>query len=460
MKITRFLSFLGLVILASCNLVSQENPSQSNSPISSVADADTTRLTNRPTSVPSHTIERESTVTPDLTPEPSSTSFPTETPTPVPISSQAPDLQLWEDCPEVVVYPQPIWENGSILFSTGRLDLQQVDPNQPEQPGIWAISADDLAPKLIYDIPSHASSWVIISDDGRTLLRFERENENHRLVFYDLATSTETELSVDIGSAQSIDWLPDNTLSILVDEAKTRGEGVTRNYVLIDPASQQVENRVEELVLPGYMFDSNEMLPSGFASISPNGNIILYTAIAENGIDNILLERQTGEVIWQQVSRSIPGFPEPLWSSDGSRVLFPFQHDRYEEIISLRQDGILDDLPSQPFPMLDQTVSRFLTRSPNDQYIVYGVWGSFLQGPGFVIDTHASRSGEICAPNAVFIDGFWLTDSLFVHRFALETGGHSLRVLNLEDWTSQVLFETNAGYGTNLFGWTPIEFAD
>ena len=110
--------------------------------------------------------------------------------------------------------------------------------------------------------------------------------------------------------------------------------------------------------------------------------------------------------------------------------------------------------------MLDKSRARYLTISPNGQYIIYGVWRSAQQGPGFLVDRHTFQVGEICSPIATFIDGFWLSDELYVYRMALESGAHTLQILDVPSWTTQIIYESTPGYGINIFGFTPHYFPD
>ena len=80
---------------------------------------------------------------------------------------------------------------------------------------------------------------------------------------------------------------------------------------------------------------------------------------------------------------------------------------------------------------------------------------------GFLLDTSAWQVGQICDSEATFFDGQWITNELFVYLALIEKEGqtaYSLRILDVTRWEYQEIFQSEPGYGINLFGWTNFEF--
>jgi hypothetical protein len=344
-----------------------------------------------------------------------------------------------------------------------------ADSFQPQEPGIWAISADHMEPQLAYAVPDGSNSWARLSNDGTTLLHIVNDGiyiteEPREVVFYDMNSQTEIWVSDGPGMVWRTEWLDDGRVKFLVDEERIWEVGVRREYLLVDPESRQSETRVEELSLPGYRFN-DEARPHGYASVSPSGEFVLYSANVETGVEIRLLNLITGEILWQQNAKALPGPYHPEWTKDSSYVLF-YLHDLIEEvayvkIVQLRSNGQAKELPQQPFPRLyPSTFIDVLTASPDQQYIIYRA--GWQEKAGFVVDTTTGQTGEICQSGATFVDGQWIADDLFVYRMLIEKDEqltHSLYVLDVPAWTTQVIFEAEPGYGVNIVGWTPVEFS-
>jgi hypothetical protein len=404
-------------------------------------------------------------VTPESTITSTTTPIVTDTPEPTP------EL-LMNQCPAIMdASEQTLWSTGSILFGTGLLVNHGIDADsfQPQEPGIWAISAHHLETQLAYAVPNGSNSWARLSNDGTTLLHIVNDGiyiteEPREVVLYDMNSQTEIWVSDGPGMVWRTEWLEDGRVKFLVDEERIWEIGVRREYLLVDPETGQSETLVEELSLPGYQFN-DEARPHGYASVSPSGEFVLYSANVETGVEIRLLNLITGELLWQQNAEALPGAYQPEWTKDSSYVLF-YLHDLIEEdvyvkIVLLGSDGQPKELPQQPFPRLyPSTLIDILTASPDQRYIIYRA--GWLEKAGFVVDTMTSQSGEICQPGATFVDGQWIADDLFVYRMLIEKDGqltHSLYVLDVPAWTTQVIFEAEPGYGVNVFGWTPVEFS-
>ena len=325
-----------------------------------------TPVQNKTTIPTVDTVDIKPTAT--ITPTPKTESSPITTPS----QTNEPETELVNigECPKQVASDtQPFWSTGSILFGTGQLlQFDYPYPYNPQSPGIWAVSSSNLEPQLAYGIPEDSSSWVIVSDDGNTLLRFEYTNEDRteeEVIFYDLEGQTETRLQIVTEEAWDFEWLPDGQVKILTDVERIWGEGIKREFILLDLVSEQSEILIENLSLPGYIFN-DEVIPGGFASISPSDNLVLYTALANDEVKVRLLDLITEDIIWEEESRVLPGPPPPVWTADGSRVLF-YIGDRinekrfgFDRIVNLGKDGQEVQLPFQPYPSTDDKINNIL----------------------------------------------------------------------------------------------------
>lgn len=385
---------------------------------------------------------------------------------------------LQRGCPTLVESDKPpLWLTGSVLFGTGKIIYPNYafpNPHQPEDPYISAISSANLDLQSLLELPSEQSTWVYIAPNGTTFLQFERDElseSKSQATFFDLVSGRKTTISIpsNLDTVYRFTWLSDSRFQYVADVERTAGVGEKRIYVILDAISGQSEIFTEELSLPGYAFnpfDIDRGLPSGYAAVDPFGQFVLYTADTETGVEIRLRNLQTGEVIWQEPSAGLPASPtQAEWTADGEQVLFVTNvsdvEGSFRKIISLTREGQEEELPPQPYPALDENIPRYLTFSPSGRYLIYGVWEGAWEGPAFVVDRMNSTVGEICRPGVTFLDGHWLPNDQFVYRVLIEDGEnlkHSLRVLDIPSWTTQILYETSPGFGINIFGWVPIEF--
>ncbi len=414
-------------------------------------------------SLPIETVVPTLSATPSVI-ETTATTFVTNTPTPL-------TETLINQCPKTIdTSENKLWAEGSILFSTGQLTDGHADAFKPQEPGIWMISANQMEPKLAYEIPDSSSSWALLSNDGNTLLYVDNGNPylgealpQPKVTLYDLESQTEI-WSINIPArALNYEWSVDGLIRFLIHEERLWEIGIRRTYFLIDPKTGQSQNQMQELSLPGFQFN-NETRPHGYASISPSGEFALYSSTAESGVDIRLLNIMTGETLWKQNAQALPGPLQPEWAKDSGSVLFYFHdligEDSYVKILRLDTNGQLEELPSQPYPQLyPSTFIDLLTASPDKRYIIYKA--GWQDPKGYAVDTATGQIREICEAGTTFVDGQWFTENLFVYRVLMEKDGelaHSLRVLDVSSWNNQIIFEAEPGYGINIFGWTPIEF--
>ncbi len=384
---------------------------------------------------------------------------------------------LHKECPSLSDSDTPIWSNGSVLFGTGRLAYPNYafpDPYSPQAHGIWSISASNLISKtqLAIEIPSPYASWIYISPNGESILHIERNNDasnGDEAVFYKMNSNSELRMPIDPDPILSVEWLKDGRFKYLSNIDRSERIGENREYIILDPNQINHEIITEEIELPGYFFDPIEIehgLPSGYDAIDPSGQFVLYTAMLDDGINIVLRNINTGEILWKRISAGIPASPvQAEWSGDGSDVIFMVNssnaNGKYREIVKLTRDGKEVDLQHQPYMDLDENIVRYLTQSPGGRYIIYAVWDGAWIGSGFVVDTQNLTIGEICYPGVKFLDGVWISNSQFAYRVLIQDGEnqkHSMRLLDIPNWATQILYETSPGYGINIFGWTPVEF--
>ncbi len=393
----------------------------------------------------------------------------TVVPTETTVTNSSESRIVWhEGCLSIVnTKPFPPWPGGSVLFNSGpiRSSYQQFDIIDPDPSGIWAISVNSDVPQLVYD----SLRWALMSPDGTILLNFDGNTESttDETIFYDMVNDSEVRLTFPFMGYGSVTWLSDGRVQYSVVTERVEYTSETRAIVTVDPVTEQTDVITKEIGLPGYFYDPHDLLhgvPSGYDALDPTGELILYTALTDGNTYIRLYDYQADEIIWQQKS-SLPGYLEPTWTDDGQRVFFKMRMSisdspyGYDQIVSLTRDGQIESLPSQPFPITDETQIRYLTFSPDRRYIVYALetWGV----RAFVVDTFTAEVREICGDQFSFLDGYWLPENQFIYRVLIQNGGqwsHSLRVLNTSTWASHVVFEPRNGNGVNIFGWTPIEF--
>ncbi len=392
------------------------------------------------------------------------------TSTPLPVFPND-ELFRHNKCPVLIASEQPhLWSEGSILFSRGELFQDNVDPYEPDTPGIWAISTSEVDPHLAYDVSVDQSSWAYVSTSGSMLLRFNRvrngRSEDVAAILYNLTNGKELSIPVPNDPISAPEWLPDGRLRYIAEIERIEGRGETRKIIVLDPSTGQSQAFLQGLDLPSYAIDRFEVLPSGYSAVDPTGELILFTSNIDRWIDVFLIRLDGGDIIWRGQSEGLPIAPtQAIWSADGENVLFVLNVAKseggYRKIVSLSRSGQLESLPGQPYPELDEMGVRYLTRSPDGRYIVYGLWESARRGRGFVVDTVEGKVGEICRLGTTFLDGKWLPNGQFVYRDLIQDGEkqkHSLQILDIPTWTTQILYETEPGFGINIFGWTPIEF--
>lgn len=408
-----------------------------------------------------------------ITPLPtlSATSIPVPSSVPAPMSSEQLHLKA---CPTVVDREQQLL-TGSILFGTGELLNEYAHPYDPYSPGIWAVSHNNLVPVLAYSIPESQSSWVTISDDGTNFLKFERlertSNTEGAAVVYDL-NNHETLVRIPlnpVGGGITPRWLPDGKIKYLADRERIDGQGEIRQYTILDLKTATSQTIKQEYDLPGYGFSEDPGLYLGYASISPTEEHILYTAIDEAYVRSaVLYDQTTNTVIWTQAD-AFPHPIEPVWNIDSSHVLLPVtvpvvdsKLGRYQQFITVNTVGQVEELPGQPYPETGNARLRHLSRSPDERYIHYVIWGSTLHtGNGYIVDPDLMEVGMVCHAGAAFTSGIWISDKQFVYRMLVneeDIERHAMYLLDIPSWTSQLLYEAPAGYGINIFGWTPEEF--
>jgi hypothetical protein len=491
----KHLPLLAILLLIGCTTgVVDDDPNQPVTPAPTAAaaptdeipeatagsSADTTAILSEnkptaPTVTSEETVFSESTETPTVTPFPLATPQSTNTPYPTEITptKSAPTITLNPDCPSSLESDQPsLWTTGSILFES--------------EDDIWAISANNPTPQLIYATDDNGGylNFYIENGANKILVSNYLGPEGDSYTVYDLVSQSvvgmpveSSELLIPIGG-RSVEWLPDNRARFAIDIERVDDVGETRTYLTVDPITGQTEVVREELDLPGYTFIERPAY-IGVASVDPTGQLVLYSAWnGQNAYDFVLRDRDTGDVIWKQESLYWPGLPvpEPHWEKEGRSVLFSadiLNEARGYGVLSLSRDGEVLPLPPQPFPLTEQWERiNSLNRSPEGRYISYhlgafpnGAFPDDATGPGVIVDTMTEQAGQICddsqETDSTFYGGQWISEELFLYRVKTGDGKMSLRVLDVPSWTMQELAEIQATrFYDNAYGWTPVEFSD
>jgi hypothetical protein len=371
----------------------------------------------------------------------------------------------------------------SILFSKGIIASEYQPYNFASQPGIWAVSANAQTPNLVHD----SSGWI--SPDGSVFMSTNRDAENLTLevVFSNFGSGETGRLMIPYRFWFK-GWLTNGYVQFLGDVERELGKGITLEILIVDPFGEIVEEVVKEFELPGFAFNNSEVesfgLFYGYESVDPTNQFVLYSAYKNSGNDFEvrLLNLRTGEIIWKHdtlyLSSSIP-----QWSNDGSHVLFDVSvptagtNGPWWKIISLSRDGMVEELPSQPFPNVEAGQLISYSRSSSMRYILYTALETDIETfssttRAFVLDVLTWNVQEICLPEGTFVApipstdinsaGFWLPGDKFVYRVLTEDGQPllSMYILEVPKWETQMLYESEPGNGINIHGWTHIDFPD
>jgi hypothetical protein len=452
--------------------------------ISLNACSDTTHGNNFSNPIPTTLATEQpiTTFTPIITPIPTS---PTISPTTV-VNPILPQTTLQTQCPIIYHQNQSLWSSsGTILFSRGRIFNKEwphiIDP----QLGIWGISVRNKQPYLVYE----SASSIAISPNGTILLdtRINSQTNKQETILYNLVNKEESIFESYNNDSFMKLWLNEDKPYRVIN-AYIKGVGIQQTTFILNSNTGVVEKINQEIQLPDFAFDDSEQdrgIFKGYASLDPTGQFILYTASKRdnNEFEIRLLNINTGEVVWQHnipylIDKGLNVFDKsPHWAEDGSSVLFLLYdtNQNWREIIGLKPDGSTETFPTQPFPYIEAGQLNGFSRSPNGQYLFYTAWEMdpktwISTTRAFIVDLITGNIHEICDPLTTFISpvpthgeeaGFWLPNNQFVYRVLIEKEGllsHSLRVLDIPTWSTQVLIETEPGEGVNVFGWTPVEF--
>jgi hypothetical protein len=389
---------------------------------------------------------------------------------------------LYYQCPHLTKQSQTFsWSQGSILFSKGEI-IEEARPNTIyTQPGIWAISANGLNPRLV-----HASyTGARISPDGTTLLNIARDvnDATQEAIFYEIRERREvTRVNVPY-DYWFREWLQDGRVQFRNIVERTERVGETRDIYIFDPDTKEVERLIKKLDLPDFAFRDWELdrgLFQGYESSDPTGQLILYTAKKNNsdGFEVRLYNLKTDEILWRHDTKYLAD-ATPEWSQNGSHVLFivsipiTSRSDSWWKIISLTREGKVEELPPQPFPFLEDGQLNHYSRSPDGQYLFYTalqVDNEKLHSRirAFILNRHTGEIGEICDAKTSFLAsvpahdaaGHWLPENQFIYRVIIEKEGQlaqALRILDIPSWKTKTIYEAEAGQGINVLGWTPVE---
>lgn len=419
---------------------------------------------------------------------PSSTPTPQLSSTPV-LATQSPALSatpkgvvLRTECPSLINSNSPLWSHGSILFNKGTIWSDDQPEDIAEQSSVWAISANTQIPGLIFD--STNGGWV--SPDGSIFMSTKRDAENLTLevLLYNLMNNEEHHLKIPY-DFRFQNWLPDGRVQFIGQVERVEDFGERFETIIIDPATQKSEKITKELKLPDFAFNDSEAerfgLFYGYDALDPTGQLILYSA-QNDSVDNFevrLLNLQSGEIIWQQDSLNLSSI-SPQWSIDGNHVIFDTRIpivdslNSWNKIIGLSRNGEMEILPPQPFPFVSEGELSGYSRSPSGRYIFYiaietDIQTFSVQNRAFIIDTQTWEVREICSPENTYVApipagtnvGYWLPNDQYIYRLVTKKEGqlaHSLYVLDIPTWETQLVFESEPGYGLNILGWTPVEY--
>lgn len=485
--------FLLLILFGACSVQTQPD----------IVTDDQIRLqiietaTPTATHISTATLEPQPTITLTLELTITTTFKATTSPIPSPTESKVSQTE----CPSLVNnMAQHFPPSVGILFNTGKLSEGALWWPQVEEDGIWVISANSLEPQLVYQ----SAKYVSVSPDGNRLVSGKAVSPENSptIVLYSIDTGESNDIVLPpvVGEpivGQYPTWISDDHIAYITRLEKKLGSGEIWNEVILGATSQKVESSTLELNLPEYEFDENDTdqdIPTGFVAVDPTRKRVLYTAGNDRNHEIRLLDLDTGEILWKERSEYLIN-TIPQWSQDGQRVLFntsilrqdiePYagsSGDSYipfawNKLVSLSRDGEEEALPQQPYPgLLDQELNNF-SRSPDGRYIFYNFYSYETSSiHAYIVDTVTGRNREICDPKSRFfgswplgsgdsgkVEVHWLPNSQLVYRTLIEKDGqwaHSLRVLNIPEWTSEVIYEAEPGYGINIFGWTPVELPE
>ncbi len=380
-------------------------------------------------------------------------------------------IELYDKCPQIY--------NGDTTLLSG-----SVIYNSDEIPGIWAISASNQTPILVYDTSQRQPSSVMLSKgNSKLLIGFEEyDPENgykYEIIVLDLLDREEAFVNLETESWLTIlEWLGDGRIKFLKNVETLPNLGEIQEYVIVNPTTQTIEEETRKFDLPGYLEDDGvQFLYSKIASVSPNQEHVLYTGLGTNSRSEIVFwDVNSDSFIWKQqgnfagVDYPPPSFltSQPEWIENGDAVVFSgvlYEEDKNNRgIFQVRQNAQLKQLVSYdniPSDDKHDWHSRYFSISSNGHFVHVGLAKPSdepprIMGPGFLVDTVTGEVMEICDTNSVFIDGIWISNDQFLYRVRQFDDRQSLRILDIPSWTTQVLYDTDDRI--NIVGWTPIEF--
>jgi Tol biopolymer transport system component len=274
------------------------------------------------------------------------------------------------------------------------------------------------------------------------------------LILYDLRTAQKVYLPIHSDWRVTESWLPDGRIKIITNFEEVEAVGITFNYDLFDPITQEADELTEVFDLPYFQFFYNYWW-DGYASIDPSRTMVFYTALPDNATDFVLRDTVNNSDLWQYDSGSFQAFiPIASWTSDGQNVAFAAEDksEGLQHILSLNIQNLeLTELTTSP------SWVRSLSWTSDSRYFHYSQFElGWDEGPGFIIDTQLSTQYDICAEGYVFNKGLWIENTdLMLYTLHSPTSTR-VALLDVSNWETQTLTELGPDIIIDIIGWTPI----
>ena len=365
------------------------------------------------------------------------TAFVLNTPTSIPTSIPKSVL----GCPRELVDESISDFSGSILFTFSRL---------ADYTSLWSYSSSiDEIYRL--DVPGNAN----LSPDERIMYWIETTSESKTIVIKDLDTNQIYELQIQ-NEWDSIGWSRSNQLIIKRNRYQDN-DFFSYEFIELNPRDINLEDvswEYQKYSLPDHsVYENNPWM--GYISFAPDQQYVVYTPIVNWELITRLLNISDGSIVWEDAAKLSPPIPPAVWAENSSRFAYVRQSVEGEYQI------LLLSLPNLELIELTEPTTgavRYMNWSGDGNFLHYSEWKSSSEGPGYIINLNTLEIYEICKLESTFLNGEWIPgDDKFVYRIRLDDGTEELRILDVSDWSTLLISETENNNFHIIRGWSPIE---
>lgn len=298
----------------------------------------------------------------------------------------------------------PVWTpDGRYLYYSS---------NRNGRLSLWRVEIDELTGKLLSDAepllaPSYSSMTLSFSGDGKHLAYSSRlTHTNIKRVPFD------AERAEVAGDAS---WVTQSTKRATNEDVSPDGQWLTY-YVYGDPQFDIFVSRVSE---PDKVHQvTNDAHIDRAPRWSPDGRRIAYFSDLTGKYEIWTINADGSDRQQLTFSRKDqPGFLDPAWSRDGTRILFSYRGGSGSFIMDLSRPFQNQELFT--FPLLPETGTIFsaFSWSPDSRKIAGTMWARNKEVPGIWLYEIASGKYEHISKEGA--GPVWMPDNrrvIYVHR--------------------------------------------